>query len=64
MPYTFINGKFVPESKASVSVFDHGFLYGDGVFEGVRVYNGRMFKLKENLDRLYNSAKYTRLKIP
>ena len=47
----FINGKFVDEKKAAVSVFDHGLLYGDGVFEGIRVYRGRVFKLKEHIDR-------------
>ena len=53
----FLNGDFVPEDEAKVSVFDHGFLYGDGVFEGIRAYDGRVFKLKEHMDRLYNSAK-------
>jgi len=60
----YIDGKFVPESEARISVFDHGFLYGDGVFEGIRAYNGRVFKLKEHLDRLYDSAKAIDLKIP
>ncbi|MDD1701584.1 MAG: branched-chain-amino-acid transaminase [Methanoregula sp.] len=53
----YIDGKYVPESEAKVSVFDHGLLYGDGVFEGIRAYNGRIFRLKEHLDRLYDSAK-------
>lgn len=53
----YVNGKFVPENEASVSIFDHGFLYGDGVFEGIRAYNGRVFRLKEHVDRLYDSAK-------
>ena len=52
----YVNGKWVPKSHASVSVFDHGFLYGDGVFEGIRSYNGLVFKLKEHIDRLYESA--------
>ena len=60
----YIDGKFVPESEAKISVFDHGFLYGDGVFEGIRAYNGRVFKLKEHLDRLYDSAKAIDLEIP
>lgn len=60
----YIDGKFVPESEARISVFDHGFLYGDGVFEGIRAYNGRVFKLREHLDRLYDSAKAIDLKIP
>ena len=60
----FINGKYVDEKKAVVSVFDHGLLYGDGVFEGIRAYNGRVFKLKEHVDRLFCSAKAILLKIP
>ena len=60
----FINGKFVDEKKAAVSVFDHGLLYGDGVFEGIRVYRGRVFKLKEHIDRLFYSAKAILLKLP
>ncbi|UUX92085.1 branched-chain-amino-acid transaminase [Methanoplanus endosymbiosus] len=53
----YLNGEFVPEEEAKVSVFDHGLLYGDGVFEGIRGYNGRVFRLGEHLDRLYDSAK-------
>ncbi|MEM0350866.1 MAG: branched-chain-amino-acid transaminase [Archaeoglobaceae archaeon] len=60
----YIDGKFVPEEEAKISVFDHGFLYGDGVFEGIRAYNGRVFKLREHLDRLYDSAKAIGLQIP
>ncbi|RJX18771.1 MAG: branched-chain-amino-acid transaminase [Ammonifex sp.] len=60
----YMDGEFVPEEKAAVSVFDHGLLYGDGVFEGIRAYHGRVFKLKEHLDRLYDSAKYILLEIP
>lgn len=63
-PKVYLNGKFVPESQASVSVFDHGFLYGDGVFEGIRAYHGRLFKLDEHVDRLYDSAKAIDLAIP
>ena len=59
----FINGEFVLESKASTSVFDHGLLYGDGIFEGIRAYNGRVFKLKEHIDRLFDSAKMIKLNI-
>jgi len=53
----YIDGKFLPDDQAKVSVFDHGLLYGDGVFEGIRAYNGRVFRLKEHLDRLYDGAK-------
>lgn len=60
----YIDGEFVPESEAKISVFDHGFLYGDGVFEGIRAYNGRVFKLREHVDRLYDSAKAIDLEIP
>ena len=51
----YMNGKLVPETQAKVSVFDHGLLYGDGVFEGIRAYNGRVFMLDEHIDRLYRS---------
>jgi branched-chain amino acid aminotransferase len=60
----YLNGEFVPEEEAKVSVFDHGLLYGDGVFEGIRAYNGYVFKLEEHLDRLYQSAKAIQLEIP
>jgi branched-chain amino acid aminotransferase len=60
----YIDGKFVPEEEAKVSVFDHGLLYGDGVFEGIRVYNSRVFMLEAHLKRLYNGAKVIRLEIP
>ena len=60
----FVDGKFVDEKKAVVSVFDHGLLYGDGVFEGIRAYNGRVFKLSEHVVRLFYSAKAFLLKIP
>ena len=60
----YVNGRFMEKSDASVSVLDHGLLYGDGVFEGIRVYGGRPFKLKEHLVRLYDSAKAIMLKIP
>ena len=60
----YINGKFYSEQNARISVFDHGLLYGDGIFEGIRAYNGRVFKLKEHIDRLYASAKAILLEIP
>lgn len=60
----YVNGKFVPKEEARVSVFDHGFLYGDGVFEGIRAYAGRVFKLREHVDRLYDSAKAILLELP
>ncbi len=60
----FLSGKLVPEREATVSVFDHGLLYGDGVFEGIRVYNGRVFMLEEHIDRLFRSAKAITLDIP
>jgi len=60
----YLNGKFVDEAKAVVSVFDHGLLYGDGVFEGIRSYNGLIFKLQEHIDRLFESAHTIMLKIP
>jgi len=60
----YLNGRFVDSKKASVSVFDHGLLYGDGVFEGIRSYNSLVFRLKEHIDRLYRSADAIRLKIP
>ena len=52
----YYDGRYLPDDQAKVSVFDHGFLYGDGVFEGIRAYNGRIFRLKEHIDRLYDSA--------
>ena len=60
----FLSGKLVDEKDAVVSVFDHGLLYGDGVFEGIRAYNGRVFLLDEHIDRLYDSAKAIVLDIP
>ncbi|MEM0482562.1 MAG: branched-chain-amino-acid transaminase [Nitrososphaerota archaeon] len=63
-PLVYIDGEFYAKSTAKISVFDHGFLYGDGVFEGIRVYNGVVFKLREHVERLYRSAKAIRLEIP
>jgi branched-chain amino acid aminotransferase len=60
----YLDGEFVPQEEAKVSVFDHGLLYGDGVFEGIRAYNGRVFRLKEHIDRLYDSAKVIDLAVP
>ncbi len=60
----YINGKFYEKDKAKISVFDHGLLYGDGVFEGIRSYNRRVFKLKEHIGRLYESAQSIMLEIP
>jgi len=60
----YLDGKLVPERDAKVSVFDHGLLYGDGVFEGIRSYNGRVFMLNEHVERLYRSAKAISLEIP
>lgn len=59
-----INGQLFAKEDAKISVYDHGLLYGDGVFEGMRVYSGRVFKLKEHLDRLYESARAIGLDIP
>lgn len=60
----YIDGKFFEKEDAKISVYDHGLLYGDGVFEGIRVYEGVVFKLKEHIDRLYDSADSLALKIP
>ncbi len=60
----FIDGKYYEKEKAKVSVFDHGLLYGDGVFEGIRAYHGRVFKLTEHVERLFCSAKAILLTIP
>lgn len=60
----YLDGQFVSEADAKISVFDHGLLYGDGVFEGIRMYHNRVFKLKEHIERLYWSAKALLLEIP
>ncbi len=60
----FLDGQFVPQSEAKVSVFDHGLLYGDGVFEGIRLYNGKIFRLDQHLDRLFASARAIMLTVP
>jgi branched-chain amino acid aminotransferase len=64
VPQVWIDGKFYDAADAKISVFDHGLLYGDGVFEGIRAYNGRVFRLKQHLDRLYASARAIWLDIP
>jgi branched-chain amino acid aminotransferase len=64
MGTVYVNGRFVDKADATVSVYDHGFLYGDGVFEGIRCYNGRIFKLTEHVDRLFESAHTLRLAVP
>jgi branched-chain amino acid aminotransferase len=63
-PRVYINGKLFDKADAKVSVYDHGLLYGDGVFEGIRVYDGKVFRLREHLDRLYDSARAIYLEIP
>lgn len=60
----FVDGKFVPSGRAKISVFDHCLLYGDGVFEGVRLYDGCVFRLEEHLERIFSSAKYIALTPP
>lgn len=64
MPRVYINGKLHDKDDAKVSVYDHGLLYGDGVFEGIRIYNGKVFRHDEHLARLYESAKHIALEIP
>ena len=64
MTKVYINGKYFDKADARISVFDHGLLYGDGVFEGVRIYGGRVFRLREHIERLYESAKHIALEIP
>lgn len=63
-PVVYIDGEFIPSQEAKISVFDHGLLYGDGIFEGIRVYDGVVFKLDAHLDRLYRSAMAMWLTIP
>ena len=60
----YVDGEFYPQSEAKISVFDHGLLYGDGVFEGIRAYNKRIFKLERHVDRLFRSAHAIHLQIP
>ncbi len=60
----YISGKFYDKADAKISVYDHGLLYGDGVFEGIRIYDGKVFKLREHVDRLFESARAIKLEIP
>src|SRR5690349_14594155 len=60
----YLDGEFLDQSEAKVSVFDHGLLYGDGVFEGIRFYNGRVFRMEAHMDRLWESARSICLEIP
>jgi len=62
-PLVYIDGEYRPKSSASVSVYDHGLLYGDGVFEGIRAYNGSVFRLREHIERLYEGLKITRIDV-
>ena len=64
MPKVYINGKLHDKADAKISVYDHGLLYGDGVFEGIRIYGGKVFRLKEHVERLFDSAKAIKLEIP
>ena len=61
LPMVYVNGKMLPKSQAAVNVFDHGLLYGDGVFEGIRVYKGKIFKCEQHIRRLYGCAKAIRI---
>ncbi|MSQ95764.1 MAG: branched-chain-amino-acid transaminase [Gemmataceae bacterium] len=63
-PKIYINGKYYDKPDAKISVYDHGLLYGDGVFEGIRIYNGTAFKLKEHVERLFESARSIKLEVP
>src|SRR5258705_4412387 len=64
VPKIYINGKLFDKPDAKISVYDHGLLYGDGVFEGIRIYGGKVFKLKEHVIRLFESAQAIKLEIP
>ncbi|HEX9744186.1 MAG TPA: aminotransferase class IV, partial [bacterium] len=60
---TWVNGKLFDKDEASINAYDHGFLYGDGVFEGIRIYNGRIFRFSEHIDRFFDSLLVTRIDI-
>jgi len=62
--YAYVDGKYVPKEQASISIYDHGFLYGDGVYEAIRAYDGIIFKLREHIDRLFESAKSIKIEMP
>lgn len=64
MTKVYINGKLFDKADAKISVYDHGLLYGDGVFEGIRIYGGKIFRLREHIDRLYESARHIGLEVP
>jgi branched-chain amino acid aminotransferase len=64
VPKIYINGKYYDKPDAKISVYDHGLLYGDGVFEGIRIYSGKAFKLKEHVARLFDSARSIKLEVP
>ncbi|MBM4071161.1 MAG: branched-chain-amino-acid transaminase [Planctomycetes bacterium] len=64
MTKVYISGKYYDKADAKISVYDHGLLYGDGVFEGIRIYDGKVFKLKEHVERLFESARHIKLDIP
>src|SRR5947199_6369778 len=64
MTKVYLDGRLVDKADAKVSVYDHGLLYGDGVFEGIRIYAGKVFRLREHIDRLYESARSIYLEIP
>lgn len=63
-PIIYVNGRMLPKNQAMVSVYDHGLLYGDGVFEGIRIYNGKIFKCGQHMERLWRCAEMIRLRIP
>ena len=63
-PIVYLNGTFLPKDEAKVSVFDHGFTYGDGVFEGLQIVNGTIFLLHDHVRRLFDSARYLGFNIP
>lgn len=62
--YAYVNGRYLRKEDASISIYDHGFLYGDGVYEAIRAYDGIVFKLREHIDRLYESAKSIKIEMP
>lgn len=62
--YAYVNGRYLRKDEASISIYDHGFLYGDGVYEAIRAYDGIVFKLREHVDRLYESAKSLKIEMP
>ena len=62
--WVFLNGEFIPSEKAVLSIYDHGFLYGDGAFEGIRAYNGKVFRLKDHVNRLYLALKSLWIELP